>query len=238
MSETVLVVGATGNIGVAATKGALNSGRAVLAIVRNQNSADKLVKHVGTSEGITFVEADITSDKGVKGVVDKVRAGQLPAFQHVYSCVGGEYTDIPLTEITTERLRYNMNVSFEANFFAYRDTIPYLREQNPTACTWTICTGSQGDMGIRPVPAMTQGALFSMSVAAARENAEGNVRFNEVYLSMRVEVDEDAAKHGVVSASEFAPVYELILASPEVRSSRVRVESKEDMKTLRYARRF
>ena len=89
MSETVLVVGATGNIGVAAVKGALNSGRAVLAIVRTQSSADKLIKHVGTSERITFVEADITSDTGVKGVVDKVRAGKLPAFQHVYSC--GEF---------------------------------------------------------------------------------------------------------------------------------------------------
>jgi len=89
MSETVLIVGATGNIGVAATKGALNSGRNVLAIVRSQNSADKLVKNIGTSKGITFVEADVASDTGVKGVVDKVRAGKLPAFQHVYSC--GEF---------------------------------------------------------------------------------------------------------------------------------------------------
>jgi NAD(P)-dependent dehydrogenase (short-subunit alcohol dehydrogenase family) len=86
MTETVLVLGATGNIGVAAVKGALNSGRNVLAIVRNQSSADKLVKHVGTSEGITFVEADVTSDSGVKVVVDQVRAGKLPDFQHVYTC--------------------------------------------------------------------------------------------------------------------------------------------------------
>ncbi|KAK0611346.1 hypothetical protein B0T14DRAFT_440603 [Immersiella caudata] len=238
MSETVLVVGATGNIGVAALKGALNSGRNVLAIVRNQNSADKLVKHVGTSEGITFIEADITSDSGVRGVVDQVRAGTLPEFQHVYTCVGGEYTDVPLTEVTTERLRYNMNVSFEANFFAYRDTIPYLRAQNHPSSTWTICTGAQGDMGIRAIPAITQGALFSMCVAGSRENLEGNIRFNEVYLAFRVEVDDDAAEHGVVRASDFSSVYELILSSPEVRSMRVRVDSKEDMKTLKYARRF
>jgi hypothetical protein len=93
-------------------------------------------------------------------------------------------------------------------------------------------------MGLRALPAMTQGVLFSMCVAGSRENLEGNIRFNEVYLSFRVEVDEDAAEHGVVYASEFASVYELILASPDVRSMRVRVDSKEDMKTLRYARRF
>ena len=85
-TETVLVVGSTGNIGVAAVKGALNSKRNVLAIVRNQASADKLIRHVGSSQGITFAEADISSDTGVQSFVEKVREGQLPAFQHVYSC--------------------------------------------------------------------------------------------------------------------------------------------------------
>lgn len=84
--ETVLVVGATGNIGIAAVQGALNSKRNVLAVVRNQNSADKLVKHIGSSEGITFVEANVLSDTGIQGVVSQVRAGKLPDFQHVYSC--------------------------------------------------------------------------------------------------------------------------------------------------------
>jgi len=84
--ETVLVVGATGNIGVSAIKGALRSQRKVLAIVRNQDSASKLAKYIGSSEGITFVEANVLSDSGVRGVVDQVRTGKLPPFQHVYSC--------------------------------------------------------------------------------------------------------------------------------------------------------
>ncbi len=78
--ETVLVVGATGNIGVSAVTAALHSKRNVLAIVRNQDSADKLVKYIGSSEGITFAEANVLSDSGVKGVVDQVRAGKLPIF--------------------------------------------------------------------------------------------------------------------------------------------------------------
>lgn len=83
--ETVLVVGATGNIGISAVIAALRSKRHVLAIVRNQDSAKRLIKHVGTSDGITCVEADVTSDTGVKRVVDQVREGKLPAFQHVWS---------------------------------------------------------------------------------------------------------------------------------------------------------
>lgn len=143
MLERVLVVGATGNIGVAAIQGALRSGRHVLAMVRNQASANKLYKHVGSSEGIQTVEASVTSDTGVKSLVDQVKAGKLPAFQHVYTCgwsftlytsyeisnsvysllltnepsqVGGEYTGTPLKDITTEKLRRNMNSLFEANF--------------------------------------------------------------------------------------------------------------------------
>ncbi|KAL6812160.1 hypothetical protein J3E69DRAFT_167752 [Trichoderma sp. SZMC 28015] len=238
MVERVLVIGGTGNIGVAAVKGALNSGRQVLAIVRNQASAAKLFKHVGSSEGIQVIEADVTSDTGVKSVVDQVKAGKLPAFQHVYTCVGGDYIDIPLKSITTERLRKNINRSLEATLFAYQNTIEYLQEQNHPDCTWTICTGSQGDTGILALPAITQGPLFSMATAAARENEKTNVRVNEVYLMFRVEVDEDAAQHGVTSSSEFAAVYEGILSNPEIRSSRVRLASPADIKDLKWAKKF
>ena len=87
MPETVLVVGATGTIGISAIIGALRTKRNVLAIVRNSTSADKMFRHVGTREGITTVEANVISEHGVQGVVDKVKSGELPAFQHVY-CAG------------------------------------------------------------------------------------------------------------------------------------------------------
>ena len=83
--ETVLVIGATGNVGASAILAALNTSRSVIAIVRNDSSADKLYRNVGTREGITTVEADVTSLESLKSVVEKVERGDLPAFQHVYS---------------------------------------------------------------------------------------------------------------------------------------------------------
>jgi hypothetical protein len=77
-----------------------------------------------------------------------------------------------------------------------------------------------------------------MATAACRENLATNVRCNEVYLGFRVEVDENAAQNGTTSASDFASVYMEILARPEIRSSRVRVESLEDLKDLKYKRKF
>lgn len=83
--ETILVVGASGNIGTSAISAALRSKRNVLAVVRNQASADKVVENVGTPDGITFVHADVASKGGIKRVVEQVRSGELPAFQHVWS---------------------------------------------------------------------------------------------------------------------------------------------------------
>lgn len=83
--ETVLIIGASGHVGVAAISAALRTGRKVLAVVRSKESAEKLFQHVGTREGITIAEADLLSETGVKDVVDQVKAGKLPDFQHVYS---------------------------------------------------------------------------------------------------------------------------------------------------------
>ena len=85
---------------------------------------------------------------------------------------------------------------------------------------------------------MTQGALFPLSTAAARENESTNVRFNEIYLCYRVEKDEDAIAHGVTKSSDFSNVYEMLLADPKVRSARVLVEDVDDLGTLKYKRKF
>jgi hypothetical protein len=82
---------------------------------------------------------------------------------------------------------------------------------------------------------MTQGALFPFTKAAARENEDTNVRFNEVYLCYRVENDADAVEHGVTKSSDFGNVFRMLLDAPEVRSSRVVVENdKEDLRKLKH----
>lgn len=81
---------------------------------------------------------------------------------------------------------------------------------------------------------MTQGALFSMATAACRENAATNVRYNELYVAIRVEVDADAIKHGVTKSSDFGETYQLILSRPEIKGCRVSVLSLEDITNPKY----
>ncbi|KAI8665067.1 hypothetical protein LRP88_12899 [Fusarium phalaenopsidis] len=236
--ETVLVVGATGKIGVSAVKAALNTGRNVIAVVRNQASTSKLLKHVGTSKGITVAEADVTSPDGIQSIVQRVREGQLPSFQHVYSSVGTFDLSPHITDVSTEAFRRIMNVNLEANFFAYRATIPYLLEQKYGKSTWTLMTGAAGDSGWAGVTAISQGALFSLANVACRELAETNIRFNEVWLAFRVEHDEDAAKHGSIGSSTFAPHYEQILGRPEISASRVRLAKPADISNFTWSKKL
>lgn len=84
-TETVLVLGASGNIGISAIFGAKATGRNVIAVVRSKESQDKVVKAVGSADGITFTIGDATDEKACHAVVEDVKAGKLPAFHHVFS---------------------------------------------------------------------------------------------------------------------------------------------------------
>ncbi|KAK1513474.1 uncharacterized protein CCOS01_14416 [Colletotrichum costaricense] len=244
MTETVLVFGATGNIGVAVIIGALRAKRHVIAVVRSQASAEKMFKYVGSRDNITVVEADLTSEDSLRGVVDQVRAGKLPAFQHVWASPGGLYWETPILEIDPAALREVLNVNFESYFYAYRVTVPYLLEQGFAGSTWTLCTGAQGDYSFRAAPAVTQGALFSFAIAASRENEKTNIRFNEVYLAYRVqfEVDEETRKAWagahLTTCDEFAPLYQQLLDREDIRGSRVKAITPKDVLQLSVDKRY
>jgi hypothetical protein len=87
---------------------------------------------------------------------------------------------------------------------------------------------------------MTQGALYSMANVACLDNAHTNVRFNEIYLGLFVMVDAAADQFGpaVMKASEFAIVYEKILARPDIKGCRVMVCQREDLTELRFRKKL
>ena len=122
---------------------------------------------------------------------------------------------------------------------AYQATIPYLLDQNNPTSTWTLCTGASGDNGGRAAASMTQGALFSLANVACLDNAETNIRFNEIYLGLFVMADTAAAEqYGVMKSSEFAVTYEKILARPDIKGCRVMVCQREDLTKLRIRKKL
>ena len=114
---------------------------------------------------------------------------------------------------------------------AYRATVPYLLEKKKPS-SWTICVGADGDFASRAGPSITQGAMYSFCTAATRELADTNVRFNEVYLKLRVQFDEVAEGTWMTKVSDFAKNYELLLEKSEVKGARVWVRSEDECKGL------
>ncbi|KAL0934919.1 uncharacterized protein CTRU02_209510 [Colletotrichum truncatum] len=239
MAGAVLVVGATGNIGVAVTIAARRAGLHVIAPVRNASSAAKLFDHVGTRDGITTVEIDVTSESGIQSIVDRVMAGELPAFQHVYSTVG-VWNPMPLHNIDTASFRSVMATTVESSFFAYRATVPYLLKQADPSSTWTIMTGAAGELGTAGVTAVAQGALFTLANVGCRELAETNIRFNEVHLSFRVDYDSVAKQKGdgSVGSGKMAKHYENLLVRPDIKGARINLARPEDVNTLPFTKKL
>jgi hypothetical protein len=73
---------------------------------------------------------------------------------------------------------------------------------------------------------------------ACRDTAGTNVRFNEVYLERRVEVDSVAEHSGAMKSSDFSNVYSGILANPEIEGCRVTVKADEDLQDLKYEKKL
>lgn len=117
---------------------------------------------------------------------------------------------------------------------AYRATIPYLLQKNHPKSSWTLMTGAAGDFGSGGVTAISQGALFSMAAVACRELKGSNVRFNEVYLNLRVDSNDPKA----VSSADFGTNYQMLLDRQDVSESRVSVLSRDDIANLRFEKKL
>lgn len=102
-------------------------------------------------------------------------------------------------------------------------------------------TGTAGSHGMYGIIGVAQGALFSMAGNACREIGQTNVRFNEVYLGFRVEIDEVAENSNSshpMKASDFAAHYQKLLDRPDIRSCRVNFLKFEDVDELKFDRKI
>ncbi|KXJ87499.1 hypothetical protein Micbo1qcDRAFT_197818 [Microdochium bolleyi] len=251
-TEAVLIFGASGNIGVAAVIAALRSGRHAIAVVRSENSADSLRTTAAglisrdKLDRLTVLVADLSTVQGYKDVVARaIQSGGKGShgFQHVWSSMGGDYLETPLLELERDFMRDMLIRNFEPNLLAYQATMPHLLSLPADAdATYTMCTGSQGIIGERAQPAMIQGALFSMATVACRDNEATNVRFNEVYLAYRVQIDASENPYGIpdiMSSSDFGKAYEQILDGDGkgTMSCRMLVEEHADIDKVRFEKK-
>lgn len=93
-----------------------------------------------------------------------------------------------------------------------------------------MIAGAAGELGAGGVTALTQGALYSMANVASRELAQTNVRFNEVFLNLRVDFDGPDS----VRPEEFSYNYEQLLQNKNINGSRISIKSRSDIADLKW----
>lgn len=70
-----------------------------------------------------------------------------------------------------------------------------------------------------------------MASATAFEILNTNVRFNELYLNIRVDADSDATEHGAAKGPSLAKVYEAVFGD-NFRSQKIKVSTSDEISTL------
>ena len=129
IGKNVLIAGATGGIGEIITKTINDLGATLIAVVRDSNKMQSIIKKSNCKE-IKIYEHDFNELVSIKKIVDNIvkENGKLDGF--VYSA--GINSEIPFRNMTDERIKRTMDVNFGA-FTEFARCISSKRNSNDNA---------------------------------------------------------------------------------------------------------
>ena len=121
--EAALVTGSTSGIGRAIAVAFAREGAAVVVTGRNEERGNAIASEIGG----TFIAADLREERECARLVDAAAAslGQLTVL--VNNAAGGDATDGPVAELTTEAWDAVLRVDLTAPMWCARAAIPHMR---------------------------------------------------------------------------------------------------------------
>jgi enoyl-[acyl-carrier protein] reductase III len=171
-NKTILVTGGTRGIGRSITKKLIDNGARVIAnYARNQKSADTLIRG-SSGDQLTLVRADITREKGILNLLDKVNNIALDGFIHC-AATG---VHAPIKDLKMKHWDWTMNLNVRAFF----ELVTSLQNQFNTGSS-IIALSSEG--AVKAVPnyslvGASKGALESLCRHLALEFSPQQIRCN------------------------------------------------------------
>jgi NAD(P)-dependent dehydrogenase (short-subunit alcohol dehydrogenase family) len=118
--RVVLITGANGGLGQAVTRAFLNAGAVVAGVARSWTAQQP-------SEGLQFLEHDVTSPHGARRAVEEAlaRNRRLDIVLHL---VGGFAGGQPVHQTEDETWRQMMDLNLHSAFYLFRAALPHLLE--------------------------------------------------------------------------------------------------------------
>jgi len=203
LGKTVLITGATGNVGSSAVKEFLEQGASVIATSRSKASLEKLTEKLQEisipTEKLIPVVVDISNDQEFSKIANQIREKTLPEIDHVISSTGPWWKYDHLYDVTFEQWNEVMNANVNPHFITYRNFIPFLL--NKPGSSYTLVTGASGliDEITENIPSgitgLSQTVLYGISRVGRYETRNNAVRFNELLIGFRIEDDATYKKN-------------------------------------------
>ncbi|MBY5161009.1 SDR family NAD(P)-dependent oxidoreductase [Salsipaludibacter albus] len=201
---TVLVTGATGQVGWGVAHEAMAAGARLVLTASTTSSAQQLTAAFPDAEVVAVDLAADGADETVRAAVEHA-GGRL---DHVFAPIGAWWQQGPTLDQPPSELRELLGTYVVAQHRLVRATAPYLAR---TAGSYLLVTGAAGrrpipDAGLLVIAVRAQWALAEVLRA---ELADAPFRFNEVRIRTRIERD---ARPGVVASRIAGEVFVGLLA--------------------------
>ena len=174
--KTAIITGASGTIGLAASKVFANEGANVLMVARNEATLAKASNEIGSSN-VSYLAADIATAAGNQLMVKTAleRYGSLDIF---YALAGLPGPLKPLTEITEGEWDTVQNCNIRGMWLGLREAMPVMKAGGSII----LCSSGAGVIGVGMMSAYvtSKHAVIGLGRAAAIEAGPQQIRVNTI----------------------------------------------------------
>ena len=181
-NSVAIITGGASGLGEATARALVAKGGRVALIDLDRERGEKLVAELG--DAAVFCPGDVSSEKEVEGIVDKVKEA-FGAFQIVLNCagVGGDIKVVGRDGVMPlEAFNRTIQINLIGTFNVIRATASTLMENNPDGkgergiyINTASIAAQDGQVG-QAAYSSSKGGIVSMTLTLAREFANNGIR--------------------------------------------------------------
>jgi len=171
--RTVVVTGASGDLGLCLVRRCLEQGAEVLAQYRSR--PERLAELTGFGERLVLVQADLSDDRGAT-VLASALPGHWDGLDLLANCVGGA-RPVPIDDLTSDEFRACLQCNVEAPYAVLKALLAPLEEARGSVVNLSSVAGFTGG-AFGPHYAAAKAAVIGLTRSAARELGRRGIRVN------------------------------------------------------------
>lgn len=196
MDKTVLITGATGELGPTVVETFLKADAQVVATFTSEKKYRRLVEQSSRPSNLNGVLTDLTNEEEVKKLFAAIRSkhGRLDALCHL---TGGFWMGGDISETSLDNWNKMMNLNLHTAFLCTREALAMMKKQKQGHII-TVSAKTALDLpGGVGAYAVSKAAVLALTKLLAKEGKEHNVRANAILPST---IDTDANRHSMPKA--------------------------------------